>query len=70
MFFCKKRRELNRINKKIQMLQKKYNNWERGTDWTTHSIEVNPYYNNLRILKNEYNELLQEYLLFSTIQSV
>ena len=70
MFFCKKRCELNRINKKIQMLQKKYNNWERGTDWTTHSIEVNPYYNNLRILKNEYNELLQEYLLFSTIQSV
>ena len=26
--FVKKRCELNRINKKIQMLQKKYNNWE------------------------------------------
>jgi hypothetical protein len=54
---------LYNINNKISILLIKYSKWEDNASWCVGSLEVNPFYNNLEILKNKKRIILEQYNL-------
>ena len=49
------------INKRIDKLTIKYNNWQDNVDWITGAIEINPNIEGLEILKEKKKLILNKY---------